>query len=153
MAILTKTEADRLKLTNPAKIFYHVGELFPRLFNEDESRKFYDGMPLEVKIIYIGEFTLESSFFSKIKCPLCGKEEALIPYFCGASVLSGCHVIKFHCLECKELIADNNNSEYFHKIRDFVIKNRTNFNKTGAKGLLQRKINNYVLFWHTGRLC
>ncbi len=127
MNILTKTQADILKLTVPEREYYNAGELFPTIFDSDNdnTKDFKGNIPLIAKIIYFGNFKADSSVFPRIKCPVCQKEEALIPYFCGASILSGSHVIKFYCNECKELIAINNNSDYYHLIRDYLIKHKT----------------------------
>ena len=124
MNLLTKTKADILKLTVPERECYSAGELFPNIFDEDSSKEFKEGMILTAKIMYLGNFKVNSSVFPKIKCPVCNKEESLIPYFCGASVLSGAHVIKFYCTECHEHIAINNNSDYYHKIRDYILEHR-----------------------------
>ncbi|MCR5266846.1 MAG: hypothetical protein K6E29_09695 [Cyanobacteria bacterium RUI128] len=132
MNLLTSKEAKLLQKTVPERECYNVGELFPTIFAEDETRNFHLGMPLIAKILGLGQYRLKSSIFPRIKCPVCGKEEALIPYFCGASVLSGCHVIKFYCTECHEKIAVNNQLDYFHKIRDHIIKNGLDINKIGS---------------------
>lgn len=124
MNILTKSKADILKMTVPERECYNVGELFPQIFDADNVKDYHEGMTLNAKILYLGNFELKSSAFQKIKCPICGKEEALIPYFCGASVLSGAHVLKFYCKECHEHIAINNNSDYYHKIRDYIFEHR-----------------------------
>lgn len=136
MNVLTSKDAKLLQRTVPERECYNVGELFPTIFVEDETREFREGMPLITKILGLGQFRLKSSDFPKVTCPVCGKEEVLIPYFCGASVLSGCHVIKFYCTECHEKIAVNNQPDYFHKIRDYVVKNETDFNKIGSNKFL-----------------
>ena len=126
---LTKTEADELCKTTEVKDSYNVGELYPHIFSSDDELEFKDGMPLDVAIIWLGTFEINSSIFPKMKCPICGKTE-LIPYFCGASILSGCHVIKFYCLNCNEKIAFNRVSDYYHEIRNYILKNRQNLKKS-----------------------
>ena len=86
---------------------------------------------LQVGIIWLGAYKLKSSLFQKVKCPICN-QETLVPYSCVASVLSGAHIIKFHCLNCKEHIATNKMSSYYHTIRDYIIANRSNL--IGDKG-------------------
>ena len=125
MNFLTKTQAQKLCETSQKKKSYHVGELYPEIFSHDENLTFNEETKLNVALIYVGAFELENNVFSKIKCPICGKEEA-IPYFCGASILSGAHVLKFHCLNCKELIATNDLKEYYHSIRNYIVKNKNN---------------------------
>lgn len=95
---LTKTEADELCKTTEVKDSYNVGELYPHIFLSDDEIEFKEGMALDVAIIWLGTFEINSSIFPKMKCPICGKTE-LIPYFCGPSILSGCHVIKFQQIE------------------------------------------------------
>ncbi len=124
--ILTKSEAQQLKRSVNPKKKHNVGELYPQMFDSFSECDFGKEIPLECAIIWLGSFRLDSSLFPKIKCPVCGKEEVLVPYFCGASILSGCHVIQFYCTNCKEQIATNNNSDYYHKIRDYILKNRKN---------------------------
>lgn len=124
---LTKTEADELCKTTEVKDSYNVGELYPHIFLSDDEIEFKEGMALDVAIIWLGTFEINSSIFPKMKCPICGKTE-LIPYFCGASILSGCHVIKFYCLDCHEKIAFRYNNIGFirwgHKLwrNRFIIK-------------------------------
>ena len=100
MNYLTKTIAQKLCKTSKKKKSYQVGELYPEIFSHDENIIFDEKTKLNVALIYVGAFELENNLFTKIKCPICNKED-LIPYFCGASILSGAHVIKFHCLNCK----------------------------------------------------
>lgn len=131
--ILTKSEAQKMKINAKAKKKHNVGELYPQMFDSFENCDFTKEISLECAIIWLGSFRLNSSLFPKIKCPLCGKEEVLVPYFCGASVLSGCHVIQFYCTNCNEQIATNNNPDYYHKIRDYILKNIENLPKGKIK--------------------
>ena len=122
--ILTKTQAEILKQTStPAKL-HQVGEIYPEIFDVDFNLDFQVNMPLNVAIIWLGAYELDSNLFQREKCPICGKEEVLIPYFCGASILSGSHIIKFYCTSCFEQIVFNNKTEYYHKIRDYILKNK-----------------------------
>ncbi len=128
MNLLTKTKAELLKMTVPERECYNIGELFPTIFDCEGA---YNNGILKAKFLHLGNFEIKNNNLPKIKCPVCGKEEALIPYFCGASVLSGSHVIKFYCDECGEHIATNDNKDYFQTIKDFVLnKHKTNKNYT-----------------------
>ena len=127
---LTKTQAEELKKTSAKKESYNVGEIYPEIFDSDRDLVFQEGMKLDSAIIWLGAYELDSSSFPKIKCPVCGKEEALIPYFCGGSILSGAHIIRFYCLNCGERIVFNDKNDYFHKIRDYIIENRKTLNES-----------------------
>ena len=122
--ILTKTEAEKLKQTSKQTKSHYVGEIYPEIFDTDKDLFFDENMSLNVAIIWLGAYELESNLFEKIKCPICGKEEVLIPYFCGASILSGSHIIKFYCTSCAEKIVFNNKSDYYHDIRSYILKNK-----------------------------
>ena len=122
--ILTQTEAQQLKQNSDPKNSHNVGEIYPEIFDTDKDFVFDENIPLNVAIIWLGSFELQNNIFPKEKCPICGKEEVLIPYFCGASILSGCHTIKLYCTSCKERIVFNNKSNYYHMIRDYILKNK-----------------------------
>ena len=123
---MTKTQAEELKKKSATQKTRSAGEIYPEIFDSDEGIIFQEGMKLDVAIIWLGAFEMQSSDFPKIRCPVCGKEEGLIPYFCGGSILSGAHIIKFYCLNCHERIVFNDKISYFHKIRDYALKNRKN---------------------------
>ncbi|MBR3628060.1 MAG: hypothetical protein IKN42_04345 [Elusimicrobia bacterium] len=123
---LTKTETQKhYVLKNMSKLIKNrsLGTLYYDIFEKENDIEFKESMPVEIGIIWLCSGYVDSTEFPKYKCPCCGKE-SLVPYYCVASVLSGAHVIKFHCLNCKERIAFNNIKEYFHLIRDYCSKNR-----------------------------
>ena len=123
---LTKTEAQKhYILKKMSKLIKNrsLGTLYYDMFEKEDDLEFKESMPVEIGIIWLCSGYVDSAEFPKYKCPCCGKE-SLVPYCCVASVLSGAHVIKFHCLNCKERIAFNNISDYFHLIRDYCSKNR-----------------------------
>ena len=120
---LTKTEAEKhyvLKGMSKVVKSRSLGTLYYDMFEHEKGREFKESMPMEVGIVWLWSGTLNSALFSKYKCPCCGKE-TLVPYYCVGSILSGGHVIKFYCLNCKERIAFNNISDYFHLIRDYCL--------------------------------
>jgi len=98
------------------------GELYPGILSDEPERKFTRNMKMELGILWIGTFEPYSILFPNAKCPVCG-EQTLIPYSCIASPLSGGHVIRFYCYNCKERIATNDALDYFHMLRDFSLKN------------------------------
>ncbi|MBQ9246444.1 hypothetical protein IJ182_09280 [bacterium] len=102
-----------------------VGEIYPEIFDTDKGLTFSIDMKMDIAIIWLGAYETENCFFKKGKCPVCG-EETLIPYFCGGSILSGCHIIKFYCTKCEEKFVTNSNIEYFREIKNFVVNNRKN---------------------------
>lgn len=126
---LTKTQAEELKKTSAKKDSHNVGEIYPEIFDSDKGLVFGEGMKLDAAIIWLGAYELDSSEFPKIKCPVCG-EEALIPYFLGASVLSGAHTIRFYCTKCQERIVFNDKIDYYHMIRDYIFKNQKTLKKS-----------------------
>ncbi len=123
---ITKTETQKhYILKNASKVIKNrsLGTLYYDMFEKEDDIVFKESMPVEIGIIWLCSGYVDSAEFPKYKCPCCGKE-SLVPYYCVASVLSGAHVIKFHCLNCKERIAFNNIKDYFHLIRDYCSKNR-----------------------------
>ena len=124
---ISKSELEALAIQKPQPNVksYNIGEIYPTIFESDKGYDFKPELPLDVAIIWLGSYRIEdTSDFTRIKCPICGKEEALIPYMCGASVLSGAHTIRFYCTNCSELFVTNDDSDYYHKIRDYVIQNK-----------------------------
>lgn len=122
---LTKTEAEKhyvLKCMSKIVKSRSLGTLYYDMFEHEKGREFKESMPLEVGIVWLCSGYVDSAEFPKYKCPCCGKE-TLVPYCCIGSVLSGAHVIKFHCLNCKERIAFNDILDYFHLIRNYCMKN------------------------------
>lgn len=98
-----------------------VGTVYSDCFDGDEKLNFYDGMPARIGIIWFRGGWLDSSLLPKKICPVCGKEK-LILYFCVGSALSGCHTLKFHCLECKELFVAHDR-KYFAMVQNFILDN------------------------------
>ena len=91
------------------------------MFDKEKDMEFKESMPMEIGIVWLCSGYVDSAVFPKYKCPYCGKE-TLVPYYCVGSVLSGAHVIKFHCLNCRERVAFNDILDYFHLIRNYCMK-------------------------------
>ena len=106
---------------------HYVGTIYPQIFSNDEVEEFKEGMLMEAGIIWLGGYMLDSNLFPKEKCPVCGKEEVLIPYKTVGSVLSGCHTIKFWCKNCGERFVTNEHIEYFRLIYKYVLEHRNKF--------------------------
>lgn len=119
---ISKKEMETLE--NDNKNTHYVGEIYPQIFSHSENFEFGENMPLEAAVLYLGAYQLENSLFPKQKCPVCGKEEVLIPYMCGGSVLSGCHTLQFYCLNCHEQFVTNDAGEYFRQICNYIKDNR-----------------------------
>lgn len=124
---LSKSELDSQKSDNKEK--HYVGTIYPQIFSNDEVEEFKEDMQMETGIIWLGAYWLDSNLFPKEKCPLCGKEEVLIPYQTVGSVLSGCHTIKFWCSNCHERFVTNEHIEYFRLIYRYVLNHRHEFKK------------------------
>ena len=122
---ISKSELDSKKSDD--KRTHNVGEIYPQIFSPDNEPKFKDGMQLEAGIIWLGGYMLDSNIFPKEKCPLCGKEDVLIPYQTVGSVLSGCHTIKFWCSNCHERFVTNEHIEYFRQIYKYILNHRHEF--------------------------
>ena len=119
---ISKTELETQKPDN--RKTYSAGEIYPQIFSHDKNLDFKPDMQLEAGIIWFGGYLLDSGLFSKEKCPVCGKEEVLIPYKAIGSMLSGCHTIQFYCTNCNERFVTNDYIEYFRNIKKYVIENR-----------------------------
>ena len=122
---ISKSELDSQKPDN--KKSHNVGEIYPQIFSTDKGLDFKEGMPIEAGLIWLGGYMLDSRIFPKEKCPICGKEEVLIPYKAIGSVLSGCHTIQFYCSNCCERLVTNDYIEYFRKIYRYVVAHRSKF--------------------------
>lgn len=130
---ISKSESDSLKPDN--KKCHQVGEVYPQIFSNDKGLEFKEGMELEAEIIWLGGYKLDSSLFPKEKCPICGKEEVMIPYKAIGSILSGCHTIQFYCTNCGERFVTNEHIEYFRSIYRYILEHRKEFNP-------EQKLNN-----------
>lgn len=120
---LTRTQDEkRWKGLSRLKKSHAFGELYPGILSNEPERNFSKNMKMELGILWIGTFEPYSNRFPSAKCPVCGKH-TLTPYSCIASPLSGGHVIKFYCYNCKECIATNDALDYFRMLRDFAIQN------------------------------
>ena len=117
--LISKTELITQNNKSDSTI-HSVGEIYPEIFSCSSDFDFKIGMPLETTILYLGAYQLDSTLFPKLKCPICGKDEVLIPYLCGGSILSGSHTIQFYCLNCNEQFVTNDNIEYFRLIYRYV---------------------------------
>ena len=115
---VSKTELEKQK-PSTSKTHYS-GEIYPEIFTHVQKSELHENMPLDVAIIWLGTFRLDSSQFPKVKCPICGKEESIIPYMCGGSMLSGSHTIQFYCLNCHEQFVTNDYIEYFRLIKSYI---------------------------------
>jgi hypothetical protein len=122
---ISKSELDSKKSDN--KKSHMVGEIYPQIFSHDGNIDFTKDIKLEAGIIWLGGYKLDSSLFPKEKCPVCGKEEVLIPYKTVGSILSGCHTISFYCTNCNEQFITNSHIEYFRKIYKYILENKKNF--------------------------
>lgn len=122
--LISKSELETQKSDH--KNTHYVGEIYPQIFSHSEKFEFKEDMPLQTAILYLGSYQLENNLFPKQKCPICGKEEVLIPYMCGGSVLSGCHTIQFYCLNCHEQFVTNDNIDYFRLIYKYIQGNKDN---------------------------
>lgn len=120
--LISKTDLEKQIPVN--KTTRNVGEIYPQIFEHDKNITFGENMSLEIAVIWLGTFSVEGSIFPKKKCPVCGREEVLIPYLCGGSALSGCHTIQFYCTHCAERFVTNDNIDYFRLIKDYIIKNK-----------------------------
>ena len=120
--LISKSELEVQKSDH--KNTHYVGEIYPQIFSHCAKYEFKEDMPLQTAILYLGSYQLKSNLFPKQKCPICEKEEVLIPYMCGGSVLSGCHTIQFYCLSCNEQFVTNDNIEYFRLIYKYILKNK-----------------------------
>lgn len=105
----------------PNQKYRSFGIIYTDCFDGDEKKDFYYGMPASIAIVWLAGGWLDSSLLPKKICPVCGKEK-LILYFCVGSALSGCHTLKFHCLECKELFAAHDH-DYFVMVQNFILDN------------------------------
>lgn len=121
---ISKTELESKIGTTQEKTTRYVGEIYPEVFKSSDNYEFKDGMPLEAAIIWLGAYQIDSSKFPREKCPICGKEEVMIPFMCGGSMLSGAHVIKFYCTSCGEQFVTNDYIDYFRQIKKYVTEHR-----------------------------
>ena len=110
---ITKTQAEELKKKIPHKKSYQLGELHPYVFDYKSNQPKIDDEDFKI-VSLLGTYTLKKSEIPKTTCPVCGKDE-VVPYFCGASVLSGSHTIKAFCHSCGEMIAFWDD-DYYHML-------------------------------------
>ena len=103
---------------------HYTGEIYPEIFSHVKNSELHEGMPLDAAIIWFGSFRLNSRLFPKETCPVCGKEEVLIPYMCGGSRLSGAHTIQFYCTNCQEQFVTNDHKEYFRNIYRYALEHQ-----------------------------
>lgn len=109
-------DKKRFKLLSRIIKTHSFGDLYAGILTNDSDLDFCATMQTEIGLSILGGFKPPSYIFPRAICPSCGKAK-LIPYFCIASVLSGCHVIKFHCLNCKDRFATNQALDYYRVIR------------------------------------
>ena len=130
---ISKSELDSQKSDN--KQSHIAGEIYPQIFSHDGNINFNENMGLIAGIIWLGGYKLDGNIFKKEKCPICGKEEVLVPYKTVGSILSGCHTINFYCTNCKEKFVTNDHIEYFRKIYRYILAHKNKFSS-------ERKLNN-----------
>ena len=118
----TRSEVEK-QLPSKTKTHY-TGEVYTEIFYSVKDSELRDGMPLDAAIIWLGSFRLDSNLFPREKCPVCNKEEVLIPYMCGGSILSGAHTIQFYCTNCHEQFVTNDHIEYFRNIYRYGIEHK-----------------------------
>ena len=121
-ALTLEQDKKRFKLISLFRKTYHFGELYSGILAEDE-RKNLDRYSIHLGICWLGSYEPPQTAFPKAICPRC-KKTALRPYSCIASPLSGRHVIKFHCLNCNELIATNDALDYYQLLRTYGTRAR-----------------------------
>lgn len=73
-------------------------------------------MDFQISVVWYKGFNLKANQFAKIECPICHKVEVL-PYFLGASGLSGSNKFKGYCFNCNTRLAFTS-SQYYHFIKD-----------------------------------
>ena len=129
---ITKIELAEKKSDNQND--HNVGEIYPQIFSHDKNLEFSENMPLEAGIIWLGAYYIENNPFPKVKCPICGKKEALIPYKAIGSPLSGCHTISFWCKNCHEQFVTNDYIEYFRLIVKYIKTNKEELKHKMIKG-------------------
>lgn len=122
---ISKNELNSQKFDN--KKSHNTGEIYPQIFESDKVFEFKEGMQMEAGIIWLGGYMIDSELFPKEKCPICGKEEVLIPYRAVGSILSGGHTIQFWCKECGEKFVTNDYIEYFRLIYKYVQTHKHEF--------------------------
>ena len=124
----TKREVEK-QLPSKTKTHY-TGEIYPEIFSHIKDSELSEDMPLDAAIMWLGSFRIggkgvkRDKYFPKEKCPICGKKEALIPYLCGGSILTGNHTIQFYCTNCHEQFVTNDHIEYFRKIYQYIKKHK-----------------------------
>ena len=113
-------EQDRKRFKWLSRLFktHSFGTLYPGILSGDDGLDFSDTMAVELGLCWLGKFTPPTYIFPRAVCPTCGKAKLTV-YACIASMLSGGHVIKFHCLNCGERVATNNAPAYFRMMRTY----------------------------------
>lgn len=122
VTLISRTELEKQPSDN--KNEHLAGVVYPQMFSGDEKINFRKNMKMKTGIIWLGSYKLDNRLFQRKKCPVCGKEEVLIPYRTIGSILSGCHTIQFYCSHCKELFVTNDDIEYFRSIYRYILNQR-----------------------------
>lgn len=120
-SLTLEQDKKRFKLFSRLFKSHHFGQLYPGILVQDEHLDFDEHMHTKLGLCWFGEFRPPCYIFPKAICPTCGKVK-LIPYSCIASVLSGGHVIKFFCLNCRERLATNDALDYYRVLRFYGTK-------------------------------
>jgi len=117
-ALTLEQDEKRFKFLSRWRKSYHFGELYPGILTQDNNLEFNPLMDMRLGLCWFGNFDPPCYIFPRAICPNCGKVK-LIPYSCIASMLSGGHVIKFHCLNCHERLATNDALDYYQVLRTY----------------------------------
>ena len=121
------TEQEAKLLAERKNKTYQIHEFFPTMFVGDKDKQFDANTELFVAIFYLGNYTIKSSLFGKLTCPICGAKE-VVPYHLIASPLSENNRFKGYCLSCNQKLAFTDHTLYT-KIRDYIIKEYKNKDK------------------------
>ena len=124
------SKKEVLKMEPSKSKTHYTGEIYPEIFSHTDDSVLNENMPLDAAIIWLGSFRIENGVFPKEKCPGCGKEEVLLPYMCGGSILSGCHTIQFYCTNCRKQFVTNDHIEYFRRIYRYALEHRKELNSS-----------------------
>ena len=120
-SLTLEQDKKRFKLFSRLFKSHHFGQLYPGILSQEKHLLFDGHMQTRLGLCWLGEFRSPCYIFPRALCPTCGKVK-LIPYSCIASVLSGGHVIKFFCLNCRERLATNDALDYYRVLRFYGTK-------------------------------
>jgi len=110
---LTEEQIEELQKKEPPKRYPFCCLHSSKLNNGEIMSK---DMDFQVSVVWYKGFNLKANQFAKIECPICHKV-AVLPYFLGASALSGANMFKGYCFNCNTKLAFTS-SQYYHFIKD-----------------------------------